>query len=64
MTWKVAEFERAIIWNDSQSCLSMRSSRMAIEFSILVEDIVSIRNDSDNGGVGVANLLIIGIMKE
>ena len=42
MTWKVAEFERAIFWNDSQSCLSMRSSRMAIEFNILVEDIVAI----------------------
>jgi len=41
MARKAAELERAMDWNDSQSCLSMRSRRMAIEFSILVEDIAA-----------------------
>ena len=40
MARKAAELERALDWNNSQSCLSMKSSRMAIEFNTSVEVIV------------------------
>ncbi len=43
MARKVAGFERAVLWNSSQSCLSMRPSRTIIEFIVAssVEIIVS-----------------------
>jgi len=47
---KKAELERAADWNVCQSCLSMRSSKMAIEVITLAEVIVIIMRGYGQGG--------------
>lgn len=37
---KNAELERAMHWNACQSCLSMSSSRMAMLFNTLAEEVI------------------------
>ena len=62
MSWKLVEFERAMLWNNSQSCLSMRLSRTVIEFSTFVEVIVSSRCDNGMiGSNGVADCTYVGV---